>query len=209
MVSKGALNQQLFSPASFYKSSSNFEECPDDGKPEFAFIGRSNVGKSSLINALTKQKELAKTSSKPGKTKLINHFLIEESWYLVDLPGYGYAQVSKKERSQWEQMTEAYLKNRQQLVCLFILVDSRIPPQKIDLNFINQMGEWGVPFQIVFTKCDKVKKSQRIGVLNNLQTQLAENWEILPEIQFTSGQSGLGLEQFAENIWFMLGQLNH
>ena len=116
MVSKGALNQQLFSPASFYKSSSNFEGGPDDGKPEFAFIGRSNVGKSSLINALTKQKELAKTSSKPGKTKLINHFLIEESWYLVDLPGYGYAQVSKKERSQWEQMTEAYLKNRQQLV---------------------------------------------------------------------------------------------
>jgi GTP-binding protein len=190
----------MFSSADFFKSSSVIEECPQDNKPEFAFIGRSNVGKSSLINALVNRKELAKTSSKPGKTKLINHFIIDESWYLVDLPGYGYASVSKVERKAWALMTERYLKERETLVCLFVLVDSRIPPQKIDLEFFNKLGEWGVPFQIVFTKSDKVKKAQRMGVLKNMQTQLAETWSSMPDIHFTSSQTKFGLQQIEELI---------
>jgi GTP-binding protein len=198
----------MFSSASFLKSSTVIEECPQDQKPEFAFIGRSNVGKSSLINALVNRKELAKTSSKPGKTKLINHFLIDEFWYLVDLPGYGYASVSKTERKSWIVMTERYLQERENLVCLFVLVDSRIPPQKIDLDFLNKLGEWGVPFQIVFTKSDKVKKTQRMGVLKNMQTQLAKTWSSMPDIHFTSSQSKIGLQQIADLITYYLSLIN-
>lgn len=197
----------MIQSAKFFKSSSKLEECPTDSKPEFAFIGRSNVGKSSLINALTNHKELAKTSSKPGKTKLINHFLINQSWYLVDLPGYGYASVSKKERKDWAEMSEVYLRNRENLICLFVLIDSRIPPQKIDLEFINQLGEWQVPFTLVFTKSDKVKKSQRLGVLKNLQQQLIKNWEVMPDIYFTSSQTNYGLTQLEDLLIHYLSKI--
>ena len=142
--------------AEFVISNQDVKKCPSTGLPEYAFIGRSNVGKSSLINMLTGRKKLAKTSSTPGKTQLINHFLIDEQWYLVDLPGYGYAKVSKKERSKWEKFIQDYLLNRENLVCVFVLLDSRIEAQKIDLEFMEWCGEKGVPFAMVFTKTDKL-----------------------------------------------------
>ena len=147
----------MFNTAEFLKSSSVIEECPQDNKPEFAFIGRSNVGKSSLINALVNRKELAKTSSKPGKTKLINHFIIDENWYLVDLPGYGYARVSKSAKKTFQRFITAYFKERKQLISAFVLVDIRHAPQTVDLAFMQWLGEHGIPFSIVFTKADKLR----------------------------------------------------
>ena len=146
--------------ASFLLSNSDYKKCPSGNTPEFAFIGRSNVGKSSLINKLVERKALAKISCKPGKTQLINHFEINEQWYLVDLPGYGWAKVSKSSRSDFARIITGYLLNRQNLVSTFVLVDSRLEPQKIDLEFINWMGENSLPFIIVFTKCDKLSKSK-------------------------------------------------
>ena len=136
------------------------EKCPPPDKPEYAFIGRSNVGKSSLINMLTERKNLAKTSGSPGKTQTINYFLINESWNIVDLPGYGFAKVAQKQRRRWEQMIETYIRNRENLSCLFVLVDSRLTPQKKDLDFINKLGEWEIPFSVVFTKTDKNTQSE-------------------------------------------------
>ena len=146
--------------ADFVISNTDFNKCPKDGKIEFAFIGRSNVGKSSLINMLTDRKNLAKTSGKPGKTQLINHFLINNEWYIVDLPGYGWAKVSKTKRSEFGQIITSYLENRDTLACTFILIDSRIPPQPIDIRFINWMGEAGLPFCLIFTKADKLSKNK-------------------------------------------------
>ena len=145
--------------ATFVVSNSDYRKCPDTRLPEYAFIGRSNVGKSSLINMLTNNKSLAKTSVKPGKTQLINHFLINKAWYLVDLPGYGYARTSKVSRMEWQAMINDYILNRETLANLFVLIDSRIPPQKIDIEFINYMGAHGVPLIIIFTKTDKQKQS--------------------------------------------------
>ncbi|MCL4142226.1 UNVERIFIED_CONTAM: hypothetical protein GTU68_051665, partial [Idotea baltica] len=151
----------------FFKSSPSLNQCPPPDLPEFAFIGRSNVGKSSLINMLCGRKQIAKTSSTPGKTQLINHFLVDEQWYIVDLPGYGYAKVSKKERLKWKHFIDAYLINRPSLQCVLLLIDVRIPAQKSDIEFANWLGEHGIPFVIVFTKSDKLKAGK---LKENLQS---------------------------------------
>ena len=149
----------IIQDATYVISNADYRQCPAPDLPEYAFIGRSNVGKSSLINMLTQRKGLAKTSQHPGKTQLINHFLINDSWYLVDLPGYGYAKISKTERNKWEHMIYEYLRYRPNLVCTFVLIDSRHEPQRVDLEFMEKLGEEGIPFHLVFTKTDKLKKS--------------------------------------------------
>ncbi len=186
--------------AKFEISSAKLSQCPPDKFPEIAFIGRSNVGKSSLINMLTGHSKLAKTSSTPGKTQLINHFLINESWYIVDLPGYGYAQVSKSQREKFFTMINDYLLKRQSLYCVFVLVDSRIKPQKIDVDFINFLGENGVPFEIIFTKTDKqsVKKTQDNIVL--FEQTLSETWEELPKMMLSSAQTKAGKNEILQEI---------
>ena len=170
----------------FVTSSANISQCPKEELPEFAFIGRSNVGKSSLINMLTDRKALAKVSSKPGKTQLINHFIINESWYLVDLPGYGWAKVAKTEKAKWGVMIHDYLLERQNLVNLFVLVDSRLEPQKIDIEYINWLGEKQIPFAIVFTKTDKQSKNKTESNIAKYRRFLKNYWEELPPIFTTS-----------------------
>lgn len=178
--------------ATFVVSNSDYRKCPTDGRPEYAFIGRSNVGKSSLINMLTKNKSLAKTSVRPGKTQLINHFLINNEWYLVDLPGYGYAKISKSARAEWLKMIKDYFINREELVSTFVLIDSRIEPQKIDLDFISFLGRNGIPLSIVFTKVDKQNQRETALNVNAFKNALAEEWEELPPIFITSSVSGTG-----------------
>ena len=162
--------------AKFVISNTQLDKCPQDGKPEYAFIGRSNVGKSSLINMLTKNKKLAMTSSTPGKTLLINHFLINEQWYLVDLPGYGYAQRGKKQQEKITQIIENYILEREQMTCLFVLLDCRHEPQKIDLEFMEWLGENGIPFAIVFTKTDKLSGGKLKFSVENYKQRLSEQW---------------------------------
>lgn len=186
--------------AVFIKSSTSERDCPKPDIPEYAFIGRSNVGKSSLINLLTNRKKLAKTSSTPGKTQLINHFLINESWYLVDLPGYGWARVSKREKADWKQMIEDYLINRPNLASVFVLVDSRHDPQAIDLEFIQWLGEEGVPFGIVLTKVDKLGKNQVEAHLARYKRKLSENWEQLPLFFVSSSESRIGQDEILDFI---------
>lgn len=186
--------------AQFIKSSASIEQCPDSRLPEYAFIGRSNVGKSSLINYLTGQKGLAKTSQKPGKTQLINHFLINDAWYIVDLPGYGYASRGKSQREAFGNMIMDYTARREQLTCLFILIDSRLEPQRIDLDFINRMGEMGVPFCIIFTKADKVGINALKSSLQLYQERLQEDWEELPPIFVSSANKGMGKEEILSYI---------
>jgi GTP-binding protein len=169
-------------------------QCPADGLPEYAFIGRSNVGKSSLINSICKQKNLAKTSSTPGKTQLINYFSVGETFYLVDLPGYGYARVSKSQRSAWHKNTMDYLSQRKTLVAVFILLDSNIPPQKIDLQFIREMGERGVPFALVFTKLDKGKMNEVENNIKLFKKELSKEWNELPLIFKTSALRSRGTD---------------
>lgn len=188
----------------FLKSSSKTEQCPEDGKPEYAFVGRSNVGKSSLINALTGRKNLALTSAKPGKTKLINHYNVDNTWYLVDLPGYGYAQVSKKDREAFDKLIRHYLLERASLMCLFLLIDSRHPPLKPDTEFITWLAETGVPFVLAFTKSDKLSTKQLEIALTEYKAQLTENWEELPRIFVTSAEKGTGLSEILDFI----GQAN-
>lgn len=178
--------------ATFVVSNSDYRKCPTDGRPEYAFIGRSNVGKSSLINMLTKNKSLAKTSVRPGKTQLINHFLINNEWYLVDLPGYGYAKISKNARAEWLKMIKDYFINREELVSTFVLIDSRIEPQKIDLDFISFLGRNGIPLSIVFTKVDKQNQRETALNVKAFKNALAEEWEELPPIFITSSVSGTG-----------------
>lgn len=178
--------------AEFVVSNSDYRKCPDTGLPEYAFIGRSNVGKSSLINMLTHNKGLAKTSVRPGKTQLINHFLINNQWYLVDLPGYGYARISKTSREKWQKMIVDYMLKREALVNVFVLVDSRIPPQKIDLEFISFLGQNGVPLSIIFTKIDKQKQREIAATINEYKRVLSEEWEELPEMLMTSSVTGFG-----------------
>lgn len=181
--------------AEFISSSPNVTMCPKDPIPEYAFIGRSNVGKSSLINMLVERKKLAKTSSTPGKTRLINHFRINDQWYLADLPGYGYAKVSKKERESFAKMIEQYAIRRNNLVCFFVLVDARIPPQQLDLDFIEWLGDSNLPFVIVLTKVDKINQTGKSKNLGLLKEKLSQNWEELPLIFETSAVKGTGKEQ--------------
>jgi len=178
--------------AEFVKSSGKWQECPEPTLPEYAFIGRSNVGKSSLINALMNHKDLAKTSGTPGKTQLINHFLINENWYLTDLPGYGYARVSKTLRKDFENLIINYILNRKNLVNLFVLIDSRHTPQKIDIEFIEYCGESGIPFSLVFTKADKLKPNTVIENVEKYKQELLKTWEDLPEIYVTSAEKKTG-----------------
>jgi GTP-binding protein len=181
-------------------SNSNVINAPKDRIPEYAFIGRSNVGKSSLINMLMERKDLAKISGKPGKTQLINHFKINDSWFLVDLPGYGYAQVSKKKRVIFQYFIENYFKEREQLVCTFVLIDSRHDPQKIDLEFMQFLGENQIPFCIVFTKADKLGSSKLNKQITSYKKKLLQHWESLPTSFLTSSSTGLGRKEFLDFI---------
>lgn len=174
--------------ARFLISNTDLDKCPAPNKPEYAFIGRSNVGKSSLINMLTNRKSLAKISVKPGKTRLINHFLINEEWYLVDLPGYGYAKIGKQERKKWEKFVRKYILMRENLFCLFVLIDSRHEPQKVDLEFMEWLGMSQVPFAMVFTKTDKLKPGQLEQNIQKYEAKMLETWEFMPPF-FTSSTS--------------------
>lgn len=189
--------------ARFIVSNTDVKKCPKPDRPEYAFIGRSNVGKSTLINMLTNKKSLAKTSGKPGKTQLINHFLINDEWYLVDLPGYGYAKVPKTERLKWEKFLQKYILQRENLYCLFVLVDMRHKPQKADLDFMEWLGISGVPFVIVFTKADKLNPKQREENLNNYTAKMFETWESMPDFFVTSALTNEGrneLLNFIDNV---------
>lgn len=193
--------------AAYIKSSAHYTQCPPADKPEYAFIGRSNVGKSSLINMLCQKKALAKTSSAPGKTQLINHFDIISaekkfrfSWYIVDLPGYGYAKVSQKQRKSWTAMIENYILKRANLGNLFVLIDSRHEPQQLDIEFINQLGQWQIPFSIVFTKADKNKPGATLRNAAQLLDELKKNWEELPTHFITSAMEGTGREELLNFI---------
>lgn len=181
--------------AEFVMSNSNVINAPKKRIPEYAFIGRSNVGKSSLINMLMERKKLAKTSGTPGKTQLINHFIINDAWYLVDLPGYGYAKVSKKKRTIFQYFIENYFKEREQLVCAFVLVDSRHDPQKIDLEFMRFLGENQIPFAIIFTKADKLPSSKLNKQITSYKRKLLQHWETLPTNFLTSSSSKLGRDE--------------
>ncbi|AZI21791.1 YihA family ribosome biogenesis GTP-binding protein [Chryseobacterium taklimakanense] len=180
--------------AEFVKSSGKWQDCPEPNIPEYAFIGRSNVGKSSLINAMMNRKDLAKTSQTPGKTQLINHFFVNEEWYLTDLPGYGYARVSKVQRKDFEKLITNYILNRKNLVNLFVLIDVRHTPQKIDIEFIEWCGENGIPFSIIFTKSDKLKPNAVLKNVENYKNELLKTWEGLPEIYITSAEKKEGTE---------------
>lgn len=181
--------------AEFTISNTKLSHCPTPDRPEFAFIGRSNVGKSSLINMLVNNKNLAKTSSKPGKTQTINHYMINAAWYLVDLPGYGYAGVSKTSREGWGGMIENYLQKRENLYCTFVLIDSRLEPQKIDLEFIQWMGEKRLPMALVFTKSDKLKRGQLAMSQKRFKQELLKTWEELPPFFITSAEKKLGRDE--------------
>lgn len=194
--------------ATFTISSPNSRKCPQDGRPEYAFIGRSNVGKSSLINMLTGVKGLAKTSGRPGKTQLINHFLINNEWYLVDLPGYGYARTSKSSREGFSQMIRDYFLHREQLTNTYVLVDSRIPPQRIDLEFIEFLGTHGVPLTIVFTKTDKEKQREVAANIKLMKEALAKQWETLPPMMLTSSLTGYGRDTLLDDIETINQSLN-
>ena len=178
--------------ADYVISSPSFDKCPKPDKPEYAFIGRSIVGKSSLINMLVNRQNLAKTSAAPGKTQLINHFLVNKSWYLVDLPGYGYAKRSQSQRKTWEKMIQDYLRKRENLINVFVLIDGRHEPQEIDIEFINQLGTWQVPFVIVFTKADKIKKGRLDENVKLFLNKMRETWQFLPQSFITSAEKKEG-----------------
>lgn len=186
--------------AEFVISNTDIDKCPNERIPEYAFIGRSNVGKSSLINMLTGHKSLAKTSGKPGKTKLINHFKINDNWFLVDLPGYGYAKVSKKNRSIFANFIYKYLEKRENLICTFVLVDSRHEPQKIDMLFMEWLGQNQIPFVIIFTKMDKLSSSQLNKNLTKYKTEMLKAWEDIPQTFRSSALSGLGKSEILKFI---------
>lgn len=186
--------------AEFVISNTDVQKCPDGTRPEYAFIGRSNVGKSSLINMLTARKRLAMTSQKPGKTQLINHFIINDDWYLVDLPGYGYAQRGKENRENLRRIIESYILRRPQLTCLFVLLDCRHAPQKIDLEFMEWLGENEVPFAIIFTKTDKISKGRLQENLDAYRQKMLETWEELPPILTSSSENRNGREEILHYI---------
>lgn len=186
--------------AEFLMSNSDVAKCPSNPLPEYAFIGRSNVGKSSLINMLMQRKNLAKTSGRPGKTQLINHFLINKNWHLVDLPGYGYARVSKSSKKVFQKFITDYFLKREQLYCAFVLVDVRHEAQKIDLEFLEWMGEHQIPFCIIFTKADKVKPTALNRNVEVYKTKLLETWEAMPQYFITSSSSGIGRDELLNYI---------
>jgi GTP-binding protein len=190
--------------ASYLISSPSIENCPKPDRAEYAFIGRSNVGKSSLINMLTDKKELAKISRSPGKTQLINHFKIisanKQEWYLVDLPGYGFAKRSQTQRKSWEKMIEDYIRKRENLVSLFALIDSRLEPQKIDIDFVNQLGKWEVPFSLVFTKADKSTQRETAANVKKFLDAMRQEWQFLPRHFVTSAVKHLGAKQLRTYI---------
>jgi GTP-binding protein len=190
----------IIKTAEFVISNTDYRKCPQDGKPEYAFIGRSNVGKSSLINMLANRKGLAMTSSTPGKTMLINHFVINDEWYLVDLPGYGYARRGKENRERLRAIIEDYILEREQMTNLFVLVDSRLEPQKIDLEFMEWLGENAIPFAIVFTKADKLGTGRLQMNIDAYQEKLLETWEELPPIFITSSEKGQGRNELLNYI---------
>lgn len=186
--------------AEFVCSNTDIKKCPEPNKPEYAFIGRSNVGKSSLINRLVLRNGLAKTSSRPGKTQLINHFIVNEQWYLTDLPGYGYAKVSKSAKEKFQKLIEDYILERQNLVNLFVLIDSRHEPQKIDLEFMQWLGECEIPFSIVFTKIDKLGSGKLNGNIKVYSKKMLETWSSMPVFFATSAESDEGVEQLRNYI---------
>lgn len=186
--------------AKFVISSEKIARCPKPTIPEYAFIGRSNVGKSSLINMLVNQSNLAKTSGKPGKTRLINHFIINDSWYLVDLPGYGFARASKSDRLKWEVFIRNYLTGRENLYCVFVLIDIRLEPQPIDLDFMEWLGSNGVPFVMVFTKADKLSESKIAEIVEHYHHKMLEDWEETPISFVTSATKALGREEILDFI---------
>lgn len=190
----------IIKDASFVISNTDISLCPKDDKPEYAFIGRSNVGKSSLINMITGKKDLAKTSGRPGKTQLINHFIINNEWYLVDLPGYGYARTSKNNRSTWERFIADYLTKREHLITIFVLLDSRLEPQKIDIEFMTWCAENQLPFSMVFTKIDKLSSSALQKNLAAYKKEMLKYWESLPPIFTTSSESQFGKEKLLNYI---------
>jgi GTP-binding protein len=193
-------NRMIIRSAAYVISSPDYLHCPKPDRPEYAFIGRSNVGKSSLINMLCNNDKLAKTSGTPGKTQLINHFSINDEWYLVDLPGYGFAKRSLTQRKKWEKMIEDYLRKRSNLVTVFTLIDSRHPPQKIDLEFINKLREWQIPFCLVFTKADK--ENQRTVSMNvkSFLDKMRESWQFLPQHFVTSTIKKMGRDKILDLI---------
>ncbi|OFY86279.1 MAG: YihA family ribosome biogenesis GTP-binding protein [Bacteroidetes bacterium RIFCSPLOWO2_12_FULL_35_15] len=178
--------------AQFVVSNTDVTKCPAPTLPEYAFIGRSNVGKSSLINMICERKNMAKTSGKPGKTQLINHFIINDNWYLVDLPGYGYASVSKDKKENWVAFIQEYILKRENLMCLMVLVDSRLEPQKIDLEFMDWLGENGISFVIVFTKTDKLSKTKTANNIKHYEEEMGKSWDELPQRFYTSAEKGIG-----------------
>ena len=194
------MKKPLIKSARFVISNTDIKKCPNDGKPEYAFIGRSNVGKSSLINMVTGHRKLAMTSAMPGKTLLINHFVVNDEWYLVDLPGYGYAKRSKSQNEQLEHIISSYVLEREAMTLLFVLIDSRHEPQKIDLEFFQWLGENGVPFSIIFTKADKLTKTALSSNIAAYKKRLLEDWEELPPVFITSSETGLGREDVLQYI---------
>jgi GTP-binding protein len=185
----------LIRDARFLSSNTQLSACPPPDRPEYAFIGRSNVGKSSLLNMLTSRNGLAKTSSTPGKTQVINHFMINEEWYLVDLPGYGYARVSKSSRADWSKMINAYLTKRENLTCVCVLLDSRHSPQAADLEFMEKLGAGGIPFVMVFTKTDKQSTTRTRELITTYLAKMSETWDELPRHFLTSAETGVGREE--------------
>jgi len=186
--------------ADFIISNTDYKLCPKADMPEYAFIGRSNVGKSSLINLITNKKQLAKISGKPGKTQLINHFLINKEWYLVDLPGYGYATVSKTQKQEFQKIIFSYLENRENLMCLFVLLDCRHKPQKIDLEFMKWLGEKQIPFLMIFTKIDKLGKTELKKNIENYKTEMLKQWEEIPQTFFASVPKRKGSKEILDFI---------
>ena len=193
--------------AEFVMSNSDVAKCPKNSLPEYAFIGRSNVGKSSLINMLMQRKNLAKTSGRPGKTQLINHFIINKDWYLVDLPGYGYARVSKSTKKVFQKFITQYFEKRQQLVLAFVLIDCRHEPQKVDLEFMQWMGESQIPFTIIFTKADKLKPNAIIRNIEVYSEKMLETWEEMPPYFITSSSKGIGRDEVLNYIESINNQL--
>ena len=193
----------IIKSADFVISNTDIAKCPKEQLTEYAFIGRSNVGKSSLINMLMDRKKLAKISSTPGKTQLINHFLVNDKWYLVDLPGYGWARASKENKAKWEKMIRSYLLNRKNLALVFILIDVRLSPQEIDTEFIDWMGQHQIPFMLIFTKIDKLSKNKTQGAIQKYRHVLSKNWDQVPDMIASSAVTGDGrdsINKYIENV---------
>jgi GTP-binding protein len=204
IVCRPLTDQMQINSAKYIISSPDYTKCPPPNKPEYAFIGRSNVGKSSLINMLSNINSLAKTSRTPGKTQLINHFIINDDFYIVDLPGYGFAKRSMKQRKEWEKMIEDYLRKRENLMNVFILIDSRHKPQKLDIDFVNQLGKWQIPFSIIFTKSDKENQKTVSANVKSFLNKMRETWQFLPNHFVTSAVKKTGREKILEFI----GEMN-